>query len=197
MVIAESCMQQTRISLSIWFSLRRNEGCSVPRLFPQWQMHWEYLTSSSGAAVRAVPRSGSTWRCPAQLASSSKCWFNLYMLRFCQDGNLQQKAQSLPLFQAFLISRFSDAPWNDLYSPAVGSWSSFSLLHSPLSPPQWPLMPFFQAFPAQRKSSPELEVWGFHGAEDKAQPHSLSLNSVNWAPRISAQFNYYFVSYPE
>lgn len=193
MLTSESCMKQTRISLSIWFSLRQkwravqgtdcsqSDGCIGSISFP------------AASAVRAVLGCGSSWRCPAQLAPSCKCWFNLNMPWFCQDMNLQQKAQSLPLFRALLISRFSDAPWNYLHSPAVGSWSS-SLLHIPLD---GPVMPFFQAFLAQRRSSPELEVWGFHRAENKAQLHSLSLSSVNRASRISAQFNYCFVWYPE
>lgn len=155
MVAAESCMKQTGISLPIWFSLSQkwravqgtdcshSDGCIGN------------ISTPAASALRAVLRSGSSWRCPAQLAPSSKCWFNLNMPWFCQDVNLQQKAESLPLFQALLISSFSYAPWNDLHSPAVGSWSS-SLLHIPLG---GSVMPFFQAFLAQRRSRPELEVW--------------------------------------
>lgn len=138
MVTAESCMKQTRISLSIWFSLRqkwRAVQCTDYSHSDRCIGNIS-LPAASGAVVRAVPRSGSSWRCPAQLAPSSKCWFNLNMPSFCEDVNLQQKAQSLPLFQAVLISRFSDAPRTYLHSPPVGSWSS-SLLHSPLGSHQW------------------------------------------------------------
>lgn len=134
---AESCTKQTRISLSIWFSLRQKcravqcTDCSHSDGYTGNIL----LPAASGAAVRAMPRSGSSWRCPAQLAPSSKCWINLYMPWFCQDADLQQKSQSLPLLQALLM-RFSDGPWNDLHFPALGPWSSFSLLHS------GPVMPF-------------------------------------------------------
>lgn len=101
------------------------------------------LPAASGAAVRAVPKSGSSWRRPAQLASSSKCWFNLYMPRFCQDVNLQQKAQSPPLFQTLLISRFSEMHPEiicilQLWAPEAPSLSSTA----PLVHLSSPVMPF-------------------------------------------------------
>lgn len=159
MVTAESCMKQTRISLSIWFSLRqkwRAVQCTDYSHSDRCIGNIS-LPAASGAVVRAVPRSGSSWRCPAQLAPSSKCWFNLNMPSFCEDVNLQQKAQSLPLFQAVLISRFSDAPRTYLHSPL---WAPEAPLSSTahLVHISGPVMPIFPGFPCTKKV--QSWAWG-------------------------------------